>query len=316
MTNILNNPGCGTITTNTGVPGCAFIPKNIVGCILIDKSKVFTLTTKAQFLTDLTAACLALGAARAFPIGPFEEFKDNSGAASFVELGYGSKQLGKEGKYDLDFRFFKGGHCYLSRLRLFNGDPGKKVLWIDKDGVIMGAKVGAATDKITGMAMDYFYADKMKLDDGAGKPAEFHIQIGLSEPKEFNEELAYIPMDDPPLDAIKGNIDVEVYLISQAAGKATVGVRTLCDKVDLYPIFKTALAAAAAWIVTKAGVAVIPTSVAGNDVASGWDINLTTPAGAHLINLAAASVLAATPIFMGGTPDNGYESTGTITVTW
>src|SRR5574343_3817 len=98
MATILNDPGCVTAAGNTGNPGCFVAMKAIKGMILVPAGTTYTITTLAAFKTALQAATLAAGAARIYPIGPFEETTDNSTAMSPIELGHGGSLPGKEGK--------------------------------------------------------------------------------------------------------------------------------------------------------------------------------------------------------------------------
>jgi hypothetical protein len=316
MTAILNNPGCATFGGNTGVPGCAFIPQNIVGAILIDKNKVYTapnLATLATFEALLKTGVNAAGTERIYPIGPFEDMpNDNSTERTKTEMGYGAKQLGKRGKYNLGFQFVKGGLCYLQQLQKFNGDNSKRLLLWTDDNYLLATKSGTAGD-IKGVGMEYFLAEDWKFNNGKD-PAKMMVEFQLSNNRELNEDLAYIKMSDSFEDIVKGIIDVEVSLLSLGSATATVQVFTKCDKTNLYDAYSTLLADANAWVILKDGAVVTPVSVAAVAATKSWIITLTTPTGAHTIDLVTPAALDT--LGVGGDPNNGFESTGATTVTY
>lgn len=297
----LNNPGCVlVIGANTGIPGCDFAPDKFVGAILIDKSTIIEDADIPDIISKLQELTLATGRDRIHPIFRFEEIADNSEEETVSTLGYGSKQVVKEGKYDWTFRIVKGGLCLNNKLRAFN-KASKKVLFIDSNNVIYGTRVEGG---FTGFTMDFFYAKPFKAND-ASNAAIFNVRFALAKPEEFNEKVAFVKADQDIEEAVKGLIDLELVQLAVASGKVTVGIRTACDKVNIYEAFGDVLAAGELWKVSKNGAPVTITSVAKNDTAGGWDVSFTGT-GEHVITLAAPSVLAAANV--GGYPENGYEA--------
>lgn len=297
----LNNPGCVlVIGANTGIPGCDFAPDKFVGAILIDKSTIIEDADIPDIISKLQELTLATGRDRIHPIFRFEEIADNSEEETVSTLGYGSKQVVKEGKYDWTFRIVKGGLCLNNKLRAFN-KASKKVLFIDSNNVIYGTRVESG---FTGFTMDFFYAKPFKAND-ASNAAIFNVRFALAKPEEFNEKVAFVKADQDIEEAVKGLIDLELVQLAVASGKVTVGIRTACDKVNIYEAFGDVLAAGELWKVSKNGAPVTITSVAKNDTAGGWDVSFTGT-GEHVITLAAPSVLAAANV--GGYPENGYEA--------
>lgn len=315
MTAILNNPGCATFGGNTGVPGCAFVPKNIVGAILIDKSKTLTaaveLVSVATLEAALKVAVNAAGTLRIYPVGPFIALAaDNSTERSKTEKGYGTKSLAMRGKYNLSFEL-DFNMCLLQNLQKFNGDKSKKLWFYTDDMYLIGTKSGTAD--IKGISLDYFLADDWKFSDGK-EPAKMMVEFQMSNNRELNEDIAFVKMTDSFDDMVKGIIDVEVSLLSQGSATATVQVFSKCDKVNLYDSYSALLADANAWLITKAGAAVTPVSVAAVPATKSWIITMTTPTGAHLIDLVTPAALDT--LGVGGDPNNGFESTGAVTVTY
>jgi len=304
----INTPTCFVGGANTGIPACLLAPDKIVGAILIDRSKSFTDEEAADIIAELQELALLTGRERIYPVFRFDEIADSSEEEVVVSLGYGSKQVARDGKYDWTFRMLNSGLCLQSKLRAFNKAK-MKVLFVDSNNIIFGTRTPAG--EITGFSLDFFYAKPFKIADGSNSSI-FQVRFALSKPAEFNDNVVFLNPGVDVEEAVKGIIDVELFEIAKVAGKATVGVRTQCDKVNIFDSFSDALAAGALWSVTKAGATVSITSVVKNTTANGWDISFTGT-GEHVINLASTEDLATANV--GGAPDNGYESTGGITVT-
>lgn len=307
---ILNNPGCVVTAANTGLPDCPFTPDKFVGAILIDKSYVFAdadVLTATAFLTKLQELVLTTGKNRAYPIFRFEEITDNSEEETVVTLGYGGKQVVKDGKYDWTFRLTKGGLCFQKKLRAFN-KVDKKVLFIDDSGNIYGT---VNSSGFTGFSMDFFFAKPFKASDGSNA-AMFNARFALSKPKEFNDDVAFIKTDLDVEESVKGILDVELTEEASIVGYSTISVKTACDKVSIYDLFADDLADPDMWVVkTSAGVEVTVSAVTKVAVSEAWKLAFTGT-GAHTIQLAEPSVLATAGI--GGGTGNGFES-DVITVT-
>lgn len=303
----LNNPGCVLVVgANTGIPGCAFIPDKFVGAILVPKNLVIEDTDIPTIVSKLQELAMAATKDRIYPVFRFEEITDNSEEETIATLGYGSKQIVKEGKYDFTFRITQGGLCFQNKLRTFNGSN-KKVLFVDGNNVIYGTKVEGG---IAGLSMDFFYAKPFKAND-ASNAAIFNVRFALSKPSEFNENVAFVKVDEDVEEAVKGLIDLELTQLAIDAGKVTVGIRTSCDKVDIFESFGDALASGDLWKVTKNGADVVVTSVAKSATLPGWDVSFTGT-DVHVITLVSPAELALANI--GGDPENGFEA-GSLTVT-
>lgn len=304
MSNILNNVTCVITGANTGLPDCPVIPDKIVGAILVDKDFVFEsadVATVAAFKTKLQALALAAYDSRIFPIGPFEEMADNSEEESVTTMGYGGKSVARDGKYDWTFKMTKGGMYLQKALRKFNGTS-KRVLFIDDNNVIYGYN---GTAGFTGFSLDFFYAKPWKANDGANAAA-FHVRFALSKTKELVDDVAYVDFSEEVLDAVKGITDVLLSKVTSDSTSVTVKAVTAADGIDLYDTYDDEIAAAGAWLVTKAGVVVTPSSVTKVAGSKAWKITLSTPTGAHVFSLNTPAALDALNI--GGPPANGFES--------
>ncbi|KAF0193985.1 MAG: hypothetical protein FD166_3611 [Bacteroidetes bacterium] len=303
----LNNPGCVLIVgANTGVPGCTFAPEKFVGAILVPRNFIIADADIPSIISKLQELTLASKANRIYPVFRFEEISDNSEEPSIATLGYGSKQVTKEGKYDWTFRIIQGGLCYQNKLRAFN-KSNMKVLFIDAEDVIYGTRVSGG---LAGLSLDFFYASPFKAND-ASNSAIFNVRFALSKPREFNEDVAFVKADQDVEEAVKGVIDIELVQLAVAANSVTVGLRTACDKVNLFDSLSAPIADGNLWLVTKNGAPVTITGVSENAGLKGWNV-LFTGTGEHVITLVSPEELAAVEV--GGAPENGFEA-GTLKVT-
>jgi hypothetical protein len=316
MTKILNDPGCATtFAANTGTPGCPFHPDQIVGAMLVPNDKVFSNAELDTFVATCQTLMIGAAATRVYPIFRFDSIKDNTEDPTFKKLGYGGERLNKEGRYIFEFEMSMGGHCHNNKLRAFNNDRSKKVIFFDKNNIVLGAASGA--DGMKGMSTDHFYAYPFKVNQGE-EAASYRVKFALDRPNEFNEDLVYFDAETSLEDAFTGCLDIEMYNIGSgsATKKQVIGIRTICDKVSLYDAFSASLLANFDHIFTATlvGVADNPTGAVLVPALKG--VELTFPSvGVHVITMASPSVLAATPIFIGGAPDTGYDCLDTLTVT-
>lgn len=301
----LNNPGCALVVGgNTGVPGCVFTPSNIVGAILIDKSRKLLKTEieSGTFLTTLQTKTMAVGKDRIYPIFRFEEVTDNSEEATIATLGYGSKQLVKEGKYDLTFRHVKGGQCLQNKLRNFN-HMDMKVLFVDSNNTIIGTL--NADGDVVGLSMDFLHAAPVKMADGTN-PAIYTIRFALSKPEELNDNVAFIKMDVDVEENVKGIIDLTLSEVSKTSGSVKVAIKTSCDKVNLFDLYSDDLAEGNVWVVKdSSGDDVVVSGVTADTATKSWSVAFTGT-GVHTITLVPPANLDAAEI--GGYPDNPYEA--------
>ena len=313
MALLLNDPGCSTYGKNTGTPGCAFNPDQIIGAILIDKDKVFSNSDLESFVTTLQALTIAGTGTRVYPIFRFDGVTDNTEDISIKTLGYGGKQVTKEGKYDLLFDMVQGGHCHNVQLRAFNYDKGKKVLFVDKNNIVLGVTDGS--DGMKGFSLDFVHTYPFKVNSGEDA-AKYMIRFALARPEEMNEELVYFDAGESIEDAIKGLLDIEMYNIGagSATKKHTIGIRTKCDKVSLYDAYSSIFVTSFATIftATKSGVAANPVAAVAVPASKGIELEFAA-VGTHIITMATPSVLAGVNI--GAAPDNGYECLSTLSVT-
>lgn len=313
MATILNNPGCGSVVTNTGTPNCAFMPDKIIGAILVPESLTLENSELDTFITTMQTKMLGASGTRVYPIFRFDAITDNSEDLTIRTLGYGGKQVTKDPKYDWTFEMLHGGHCHNVNLRKFNKNKSFRVLFVDELNYVYGVK--APDDGMKGFTMDFFYAMPFKANTGE-EAAKYMVRFALAKPNEWNEDVAYFTPGVDVEDALKGILDVE--LVDLGAGSATkkhiVGIRTACDKVSLYDAYSTLIATefAVVFTATKLGVAANPTAAVAVPAVKGWELTFDA-VGSHIVTMGTPAALAAKDI--GGPPDVGYEASGTLAIT-
>jgi len=314
MTVILNDPGCTAIGGNTGTPGCAFNPSQIVGMILIPKEKTFTnVQLGSAFIATLQALVNVGEATRVYPVFKFEGVEDKTEDPTKKNTGYGVPRYTKRGKYNWMFEMSQGGHCHHTKLMAFNNDTSKKAIFITADNIVLMAKYGV--DGAKGMSLDIIKAHDFKINNGTD-PAKFVLEIGLSRAEEMNEDLLYFDAGADIEDSVKGLLDVELYDLGagSATKKQVIGIRTACDKVSLYDAFSAIFVSSFASIfsATLAGAASNPTACVAKPLVKGWELEFPAT-GVHILTLASPAALAV--LHIGEPPENGFEALGTLSLT-
>lgn len=298
------------------MPGCRFDPSLIVSAVLVDKDKEFTLTTAAAFITEMQGLCKGGRAARAFPIHGFTSMEDKSTEPQFKEQGYGGRKKTSDGRYDFVFELSKGGHSYHAVLMKFNEDDSKRVLFIDENNMVLGAKTGAATFK--GFKMEFFCAPPFKMASGKDAPSTYTVEFALTSPKELNEDLAFFDLGIDAESAFQGLLDIEMYAIG--AGSATkkhiIGIRSVIDKISLYDAYSSTFVTEFdhLFTATKAGSAANPVACVAVPASKGFELEFAAT-GDHIITLADAATLAGKNIGAGADIGFDIETAGTLTVT-
>lgn len=291
---------------NTGKTQYDIVPRLIIGAILTSSSKKFTEAEMADFQKTLQDGTLASGADRIYPIFRFKEIADGSSDVTKNTAGYGPIEIVRDGKYDWTFTFNSTTGLYAnSQLRSLNGGH-YRAIFIDDNGQF-GNMIGTqdSDGNFMGADLEFFYSKNWKSNEGS-KPAVFSCEFGHANSKDLNENIAVFTPSFDLEDTVKGLLNLQLTKIVVAAGKATIGVQTEGDKVDLYPSYSIQLAVASIWKVINitTGATVVPTTVATNATAKGWDISLA--AGTYSIGLVSPADLSTANV--GGSPDSGYES--------
>lgn len=286
---------------NTGNPDYVIRPGLIKGAILTSKKKKYSQAEMSDFLTTLQADTLKTGSDRIYPIFEFKELSDKSTEAQKNTSGYGFSETTREGKNDWIFTMGANFGLYNNKqLRKLNG--GSYRAFFIADNLIIGTQ--DSEGNFMGAELEEFRTAIWKANEGT-KGSIFTCEFAVNDASELNDSVAvYTPSFDVK-DSVLGCLNLELKSLSLASGKATIGIVTEGDQVNLYSAFSTKFADAAMWSVLNVttGLIVAPTAVATNAAAQGWDLSLS--AGTYQIGLVSPTALAAAEI--GGAPDNGYE---------
>lgn len=303
---VLNYKECAGGGANTGYGNCYLDPKAIAMIILAPSTFRFTeaqLQTKEAFMIALEAAISAdLPQNRLYPSPPVEGITDNSEATVFATLGYGAQYPVRDGYYNIQYQFLKGGVCALKSLQSFNG-TGWDAFLVDQDGTLIGRKVGK---ELAPAKLSFFFAPKWNMSDGTN-PAGYFFALSMK-PDSINKNIGFVSLDSGVVLDLMGLQNISLQLsVPRAAGvirfKAVVG----CSGVDMYDQYSTQIADADNFIVRNAAGALVPvTSVAANIGTKDFTLTMDTTspnytlAGDYYVNGAAVSVLTANGI-------EGYE---------
>jgi hypothetical protein len=305
----LNDPGCTVSNSNTGSPSCGFRPKNITWACLLPRAielSAAEVATSAAFFTKMQAMVIALSTARAYPIGKLDNPEDKSEETVFEKTKYGSSLFVREGKYIWRFSIVDGCVGLLANLMSLNDTKAYKIIFADSDNTVFGTTSTAVTGGMRGFAIENIHFFPWKMNDGS-KTTAYTFEVTLANPREMNQDVAFLKLASDPAESIKGIIDVVLELGTLTpASKITIKVIEKYSRVNLYGLYGALLNDENAWSVTKAGVAVVPASHALAATEEAIEITLTAPTGEHVFSLVSPSALDALGI--GGPPDNGFES--------
>lgn len=302
---ILNTRVCTAAGGNTGIADCSLTLQNILAGFLVPSSFELTNANLASASTALAALQAAASndnpLLRIYPLPEVVGMTDNTEDVVLQTLGYGAPVPVRDGKYNLQFQYTRGGNCVSNQLRKFNG-LNYKVIFIDAAGVLFGTKVGTS---LKGIPLDYFYASPFRFNDGSNI-TNLGYRMTFN-PTYINENLGFISLNLADVLAINGLQNAVVTLgAARATNVIKVKVLTGCSGTDLYDTYSAELANVARWVVTYNGLNITITSVAVDANIKGWTITLDAAdpdynaAGPFAVNLAAPSVLAAAGV-------TGYE---------
>lgn len=292
---MLNVKDCVTAGGNTGISDCDFNPQNIIGLFLVPTNRVYS-TAETATVQTMVAALQADSVAgrrnRVFPIKNIAGFTDNTEDATVETLSYGTPITIREGQYNLNLRFLKGGLCLSNALRKFNNSS-VSVLLIDSAGTLIGARQG---ENLIGIPLNQFYARPLKLNDGSGAVVNYSMDISFN-PNYLNEDIGFLVGNVTDWNSVNGLQDV---VLKEIAGSAKpilkLVVQTGCGGESILDddAFATELADVALWkatnVATKADID-ITSVVISNSVATVTVDGADTDYGTFTIELASASDL-------------------------
>lgn len=272
----LNELVCATNLKNTGFGSCVIDPGKIMGAIRVPKDKVFTQTELDALRATLDAARLAASKSnRIFPIHNFRAVTDNSEDTVYQTLGYGAQVPIRDGNYRWTFQYTDGALCLSLGLRSHNFQSTSWLFYDDKN-LILGWRKLDATGAAYGLAgiPATFHANKWKVNDGANVAA-YTVYFDM-DPQYLNDYLGFVQADFA-VSEITGlqNINL-VQSGASAAGVIKLLAKTGCDGSNLYDLYSTELAAAAAWtaINMSTGAAITISTVAADPNIKGFTITL------------------------------------------
>jgi hypothetical protein len=324
MATILNDPQITTSYGNTGLPGKAVNPQAVKGFILLDKSKFIpaaSLTTAATCIAYIQAQTLLTGKARYYPVMNVASIVDGSTEPTFEKLGNDAEVFVKEGKNIYTYRLNKGGLELNKQLRTFNLSEDFSALLIDSGNpnTIFGMKNAAGN--LYGYSLDQIFTFAYKANDYA-KTVEYRTKLAFTNVGEMNDSFGYVRLANALENQVKGILPVDLTSVSKLGTTTVVWkIRAVevATQTSLGEAFSSALAAPAAWAVTKAGapvtvasVAYVPESTLGAKDDT-FDLSIgSSPTGVHVANLVTPTALAA--LHVGEAPEGGFESTGSVSL--
>jgi hypothetical protein len=317
MGNVMNIIPCSSTVANTGRKNCKFDIKNITWGYLAPLTFKLTqsqMATSALVRTALQEATLNPQATRTYPLGEFVGFTDQTEEPTYEQFSYGGRKLIKEGRYMFKFKMDSGLWHHI-KLRTFNNIADGYKIYLCDGNVIIGTEIynsDTSLEEMFGFSMTEFKAEKWKLDDGAGKSADYQIYIELADYKEINENIGVIPIEFNPITEVKGLIDLEVVAGTAAAAKvAYVKVLEKDTQENIYDTYNGELDAIGVWDIRDSAGATVTPSVAA--VAGTKEFSFTfVSAGTYTFTLASPATLAGAGI--GGAPEVGYECSNTISI--
>lgn len=301
---VLNQYACASAGSNTGIPDCAVTPKNFVGGFLVPNSFVLTdsqLATSSSALAALQAAASADNqGSRIYPLPPFLSVTDST-AQPITETIGGTPFIVRDGKYDFEMRYIKGGLCVSNALQKFN-NGNYRIMLFDASGLLVGTKVGTG---LMGIPLNYFYARPFRIATDTTL-ANFSFSI-VFDSIYFNVGLGFISLNPSDLAGVAGLINASLSLVgARAANVFTVKVLAGCSGSDLYPSYSTGLANIANWLVTEGGKTITITSVVADPNSKGFIFTLDitdpdySPTGPFLVSGSTLTALTTNGVL-------GYE---------
>lgn len=232
---------------------------------------------------------------KVFPLPTVEEITDKSDANKEGTLGLGFKQILFEGRPAYEAKFF-AGMLQLKSLRSFNNKT-IGILEYDANGNMWGT-----------VANGTFRGFKAKVFVSGGKIATGQnveegvvtVTISILDVNEYFDNAVMIPITGN-ITEVEGLVDVDMYVISQAANVFQVGINLQTSQygqqINIYDNFADELADEGLFVAATGdgfNNALAITSVEKNDALDGWtftfdDTAFTALAAGTKIKLSAVS---------------------------
>lgn len=315
----LNTLACANDVGNTGVGGCFYDPKNMIGAFLVPKgSEVDIASLQASLIAKTHHVSPSQ---RWYPVYGFETTTDSTEEKTVQTMPTGQKHVVREGYNDWKFQIVDGGLSLSLELRKFNGSNWDFIFIDGGDpsrGQALIGIVGSTSTKIKGIPSDggFFWAAPFKLNDGS-KITEYSVQYVFKSTYLNTKGLTAFVVTGFDLPTVVKGLQNVVLTGSAAVTKGTyyVTAKTEATGNDLGELYSTELASASMWsaknattgaVITISGVTydadngrfVLVLSTADTDYPTSGDINF---------NLVAPATLQAAGV-------DGYESTGVLAI--
>lgn len=305
----MNVPICATAYGNTGYGDCYVEPSKIVGAIQVPSNFEIAEANVPQLQSFLESKISAAIGTRIFPYHNFISVQDSTEEETINTTDYGAKIFIRDGYYDFQFRYLKGGvmaHQQFAK----NEGTGKYFLFYDDNNTLYGYKSGTS---LKGIPCELFKVKPWRFPTGA-EAAQYNMRFIINPIYMNKGNLGYIRVEEFNVFDIVGLQDVELKLVSQASNAVTVKALSRVSAVDLYDVYSSNLNQAVAWkAVNESGISVAITSVALDAVNKAWVVTLNSGTFAAsdkvYLKLADASVLEASPILM-----SGFDTSVALTV--
>lgn len=277
MANVFNKLDCANPTANTGISDCALDIKGLAGGFLVPAnfelpaSQAGSATAALAYLQ--TAATNNAAADRIYPLPGVFNFTDNTEDATFQTGTFGVQTFVRDGKYDWTIQFTQGGYCLLQEIQKLNGS-GKRLLFFDEAGVLYGTR--GKNGGLSGIPLNTFYAMPWKANDGSNV-AIYGYKVNFNAGFVNTGALTFIKFNFADIASISGLLNIALtQQTAKTAGVVNMGANVSCGGTDLYDLYATELASAAAWTYTQNGKTVTITSVVANANTRGWTITPDT----------------------------------------
>ena len=316
MPDILNLPNCGgsTSTFNSGAPLCDVIRKIPKAIYLADAGVEFNATdrqTIASMFAAMKAKTRAARGGRLYPILDLTNYEDKTkeptrgtvGNLSVVDI------ILTDAVPAFAFQHRKGDLFHQQLAKAQNSNLTLFIL--DSAYVLYGTKT--AGGNLAGYSLSEFYAELAKFAT-ASEPSKYPFSVTLASLTEYKENFSFMQLDSTALN-VKGNIDIVLGVVSQAANVLNVSV-TGRGGTNLGTLYPTELASVSAWAITntQTGAVVATTSVTYNATLGYYVVTSDSAAYTALttgqkfnVNLVSAAALSALNV-------DGFESTGFVQI--
>jgi hypothetical protein len=299
---------------NVGTPSCAVKLTHFNGYFITEDSFKIPAATIASgwaaVLAYLKAAALASMGNRIFPIHNVGGYTDNTPAPEEKKNGFGDTVALIEKAHSWDVELDDMGYLWWANLRKFNGRKDLRVIELTPE-VICGSVLSNGDfvgHKATTLAKQVKVGNKTDI-------TKYTVALTLKDPKALTDKIRTIAIPDEVTisDEVMGILNVNLALIGTAtATSAKVTVTEEISKISLYDEYSgsSQLGAAAAWVATNSvtGATVTVTGVTAVPATKSFTLAYATQTNPVTISLATPSVLAATPLFIGGGETSGFES--------